>query len=215
MVVPTLTFKQVNKWRYSSKIRILGKCINNGHRKDAIFTGLRTAAELPPWNLNATRYVGVACFREDAGLFLSALGVTIGRPKKSRAGCVDFYVQVGAGSKEENGKGADLFHGVDIGTCRLISFPRWLVRDRGRYEHPVAVALFSRRVVLIHVFGFLSCATKECRKLFCFRSLDGLRMTDGELSVDLREKAVSEIYRRCTAPAPRELTSVATRCRTA
>jgi hypothetical protein len=186
VVVPTLTFKQVNKWRYNSNIRISwGKCINNGHRKDVIFTGLRTAAELPPWNLNDTRYVGVACFREDSGLFLSALGVTIGCPKKSKAGCVGFYVQVSAGSKEENGKGADLFHGVDIGTCRLVSFPRWLVRVR----------VFSRRVVLIHVFGFLSCATKEGRKLFGVRSLDGLRMTDGELSVDLREKAVSEIYR--------------------
>ena len=148
---------------------------------------MRTAAELPPWNLNDTRYVGVACFREDAGLLLSALGVTIGCPKKSKAGCVDFYVQVGAGSKEENGKGADLFHGVDIGTCRLNSFPRWLVR------------VFSRRVVLTRVFGFLSCATKEGRKLFCVRSLDGLRMTDGELSVNLREKAVSEIYRIRTA----------------
>ena len=58
-----------------------------GHRKDAIFTGLRTAAELPSLNLNDTRYMAIACLREDGGLFTSALGVTIGRPKKSRAGC--------------------------------------------------------------------------------------------------------------------------------
>ena len=60
---------------------------NTGHRKDAIFTGLRTAAELPTLNLNDTTYVGFACFREDAGLFLSVVGVVISRPKKSTAGC--------------------------------------------------------------------------------------------------------------------------------
>lgn len=65
-----------------------GKRVNAGHRKDAIFTGLRTAAELPALNLNDTTYAGVACFREDAGLFGSAAGTTIGRPKKSTAGCV-------------------------------------------------------------------------------------------------------------------------------
>ena len=61
-----------------------------GHRKDAIFTGLRTAAELPSLNLNDTRYVAVAFFREDGGLFFSALGVTIGRPKKSSGGYIHF-----------------------------------------------------------------------------------------------------------------------------
>jgi len=66
---------------------IYGKCINKGHKKDAIFTGLRTAAELPSLNLNDTRYVVIACLREDGGLFMSTLGATIGRPKKSRAGC--------------------------------------------------------------------------------------------------------------------------------
>lgn len=66
------------------ELEIQGKCINTGHRKDAIFTGLRTAAELPTLNLNDTTY---ACFREDAGLFLSVVGVTISLPKKSTAGC--------------------------------------------------------------------------------------------------------------------------------
>ena len=63
------------------------RCINTGHRKDAIFTDLRTAAELPTLNLNDTTYAGFACFREDTGLFLSVVGVTINRPKKSTAGC--------------------------------------------------------------------------------------------------------------------------------
>jgi len=56
------------------------------HRKDDIFTGLRTAAELPALNLNNMTYAGFA-FREDAGLFLSVVGAIIGRPKKSTAGC--------------------------------------------------------------------------------------------------------------------------------
>jgi len=62
--------------------------MNTGHKKDAIFTGLRTAAELPTLNLNDTTYAGFARFREDAGLFLSVVGVRISRPKKSTAGCV-------------------------------------------------------------------------------------------------------------------------------
>jgi hypothetical protein len=74
---------------YNSRIRnkIQGKCITTGHRKDAIFTDLRTAAELPTLNLNDTTYAGFACFREDAGLLLSVVGVIISRPKKSTAGC--------------------------------------------------------------------------------------------------------------------------------
>ncbi len=60
---------------------------NPGHKKDAIFTGLRTAAELPTLNLNDTTYAGFACFREDAGLFMSVVGIIISRPKKSTAGC--------------------------------------------------------------------------------------------------------------------------------
>lgn len=72
------------------ELEIQGKCINTGHRKDAIFTGLRTAAELPTLNLNDTTYAGFACFREDAGLFLSVVGVTISLPKKSTAGCFGF-----------------------------------------------------------------------------------------------------------------------------
>jgi hypothetical protein len=60
---------------------------NTGHRKDAIFTGLRTATELPTLNLNDTTYTGLACFRGDAGLSMSVVGVVISRPKKSTAGC--------------------------------------------------------------------------------------------------------------------------------
>ena len=67
-----------------------GNPINTGHKKHAIFTGLRTAAELPALNLKDTTYEGPFCFREDAGLFLSTVGVIIGRPKKSTAGCVHF-----------------------------------------------------------------------------------------------------------------------------
>jgi len=80
--------------------------------------------------------------------------------------------------------GADLFHGVHIGSCRLISFPWWLARDVGRHEHPLA--LFSRRIVLICVFG-PSRATKEGRSFCRFCSLNGLRMTSGKLSIDLWE----------------------------
>ena len=72
----------------TTRIRNAGKMhINTGHRKDAIFTGLRTAAELPTLNLNDTTYAGFVCFREDAGLSMSVVGVVINRPKKSTAGC--------------------------------------------------------------------------------------------------------------------------------
>jgi hypothetical protein len=181
-------------------IQNLGQMQTNNHTKDAIFTGLRTAAELPSLNLNDTRYMVVACPRDDAGLFLSALGVTIGRPKKSRAGCVTFFRSRSVlRRKREKEGGTDLFHGVHIDACRLISFPWWLVCDGGRYEHPFARALGPRRVVPVRVFGSLPSATKERRRLCRFRSLDYLHMTDGELSVDLREQAVSEKYRRRAA----------------
>ena len=82
-----LGFECVNIVLQLQPQKLAGNAYKTGHRNDAIFTGLRTAAELPSLNLNDTRYTGVVCFREDAGLLLFAIGIIIGRPKKSKAGC--------------------------------------------------------------------------------------------------------------------------------
>src|SRR6266852_1306838 len=128
------------------------RCINTGHRKDAIFTGLRTAAELPTLYLNATTYAGFACFREDAGLFLSVVGVTIGRPKKSTAGF--FWIRPMLSHLHEmrkNGNIADLFHDVHICSGDFTSFPRWLARGGGRHQRSIAILL--RWTIFVCIFG--------------------------------------------------------------
>ena len=152
----------------------------------------------------------VACFCP----FWTSLSAVQRSPRQAMCG-VFWSRSVPYQIREEKRK-ADLFCGVvHTGSGALISFPRWLVRDGGGHEHPLA--LLSRRDLLTCISG-LSCATEKCRGFCRFRSLDGLRVTDGNLSINLRCGASSERKRMHTtalAECHRELTSVATRCRTA
>jgi hypothetical protein len=87
----------------------------------------------------------------------------------------------------ENEKIADLIHDVYIGSCGLASFPRWLVREGG-LESSLAF-LFLCRGILVSIFGFSRAA--DGNSFGRFRSLDCLRLTDGELSINLWNQAVS------------------------
>lgn len=85
-------------------------------------------------------------------------------------------------SNEREWKIADLVHDVHIGSGGLISFLRWLIRE-GRHERLFAF-LFLRRGILVCIFDF-SWSAKEGRSFGRFRSLNCLRLTDGELGFDL------------------------------
>ena len=172
------------------------------HRKDDIFVGLRTAAEQPSLYLNDTRNAGAAFCREDVGL-----GVVIGRPKKSVAGCMDIGIQYHARYNTERKR---TFSTMSASAAAVLvrfcggSSPMTVAEETnvpspspggGSFSSgpSASLALKAAKAPEIEPRSMvpdvnLRRATEESEGLGRFRPLDRFRMSDGEPSVDLRKQ---------------------------